>query len=630
MFVKRFGLPLVVLLCCISSVSAQSGSRDVAGLITNKDAVTMITTVASPKSAVIDKTKSTDTSFDMSSAALVGLKRRGAPESVISAVAAAGLSESSGPLSGPAPPAGETGLTSVATPTPRPGSEANCESFDGGPRKNGVVWCGTEPTLPFRVLAERSAPILWFSPEEQLLTKKYKIPQPLPCDARHTSAKPSESPCERGDYCGAHLDDQSAMVYYQVHRIVRERGSVGDPFARVVAERGPTGEAPEEKILKLDKIEKLTLKYYFYYCVDCGFGGHGHDLENIDLEILIEKEKSGPRYRARVREVVGAAHGVHWFNNRLEVTDDTVFPITILVEEGKHASAPDSDGGGTYEKGSDTNRRVRDAWGLRDKLSRRKIIPLFSYYLRGHTNPDRPLYPDHRIGSKAQIDLHSDVFTNYSVEVKRPGAPEKVLMQPKKTYELKELGADCTADTVKPGNSGKFDLAGALVRRRAGENPLVAKPLGKVARMLQRTLSMEEDDLLRENIWEQLMQFSYRWDQSHGFAATPPLPKFHVLKLGYFVPRVHFTGFSNGSRRYGLDYLYTPSASRWWEVYAAGGIEWYRPGPGQSFKFGPAWEGGFKFRGPLKKWAFLGVRLGVRTSPTKNFSFVVEPGGGLF
>jgi hypothetical protein len=108
------------------------------------------------------------------------------------------------------------------------------------------------------------------------------------------------------------------------------------------------------------------------------------------------------------------------------------------------------------------------------------------------------------------------------------------------------------------------------------------------------------------------------------------LPKFHVLKVGYFIPRAHFTGFSNGSRRYGLDYLYTPSASRWWEVYAAGGIEWYRPGPGRPFNFGPAWEGGFKFRFPVKKWVFAGVRVGVRTSPTKKFTLVGEPGGGLF
>ena len=627
---KRLGTSLVVLLFCCSPLFAQYKSEHTARLMTNDDVVSLLAAGASPES-VIDKIKASKASFNNAPAALAELRRSGVPESVVLSMAEAGLSDGDSQPPAPLLPWGETAASIVAKPSLHPGSEANCESFDGGPRKNGVVWCGTEPTLPFRVLAERSAPILWFSPDEYFLAKDYKIPQPLPCDARHTLPKPSDSPCKHGDSCGAHLDDESAMVYYNVHRIVREHGSVGDPFGRVTPEHGPTGGASEERILKLDKIEKLTLRYYFYYCVDCGFGGHGHDLENIELEILIEKEKSRARYRARVAEVVGAAHGVHWFNNRLKVTDDTVFPITILVEEGKHASAPDNDGGGTYEEGSDTNRRVRDAWGLRDKLSRRKIIPLFSYYLRGHTNPDRPDHPHNRIGSRAQIELHPEVFANYKVEVKRPDAPQKELRQPEKTYELKELGSDCTAEKVrKSGNSGEFDLAGALNRRRAGKDPLVATSSGKLSRLIQRTYSMEEDDLLRENLWEQLLQFSYRWDQSHGFAATPPLPKFHVLKLGYFVPRVHFTGFSNGSRRYGLDYLYTPSASRWWEMYVGGGIEWYRPGPGRPFKFGPAWEGGFKFRFPVKKWVFAGVRVGVRTSPTKNFSLVAEPGGGLF
>jgi hypothetical protein len=551
------------------------------------------------------------------------------PEGVIPTTAEAETSETSSPRVSPAPSPGETAVTPAAVSSLHTGTKADCASFDGGQSKNGVVWCGTESTLPFRVLAERSAPILWFSPDEQL-TKNYKIPQPLPCDARYNSTKPSDSPCKNGDKCAAHLDDKSAMVYYQVHRIVRERGSVGDPFDPAAPEHGSTGDALGERILKLDKIERLTLRYYFYYCVDCGFGGHGHDLENIELEILIEKEKNGARYRARVAEVLGAAHGVHWFNNRLRVTDDTVFPITILVEEGKHASAPDSDGGGTYEEGSDTNKRVRDAWGLRDTLTQRKIIPLFSYYLTGHTNPNRPLDPGNRIGSLAQIKLHPDLFVNYKVEVKRKDAPRKVLQAPEKTYELKALGYDCTADDVEDTGKSGFNLAGALAKRRAGKNPLVATSPGKVARLFQRTYSLEEDDLLRENLWEQLLQFSFRWDQSHGFAATPPLPKFHVLKVGYFVPRVHFTGFSNASRRYGLDYLYTPSASRWWEVYAAGGIEWYRPGPGRPFNFGPAWEGGFKFRFPVKKWIFAGVRVGVRTSPTKKFSLVGEPGGGLF
>jgi len=170
-----------------------------------------------------------------------------------------------------------SGTTDTAEPTLSARNEADCTTFDGNGRKNGVVWCGPGTDLPFQVLAERSAPILWFSPAESLLEKTYKIPQPLPCDA---AQKASVVPCKDGEFCGDPADNKPAMVYYQIRRIVQKKGSTAATFV--------------EKDLKLDEIEKLTLKYYFYYCVDCGFGGHRHDLENIELEILIEKESGGP------------------------------------------------------------------------------------------------------------------------------------------------------------------------------------------------------------------------------------------------------------------------------------------------------------------------------------------------
>jgi hypothetical protein len=40
--------------------------------------------------------------------------------------------------------------------------------------------------------------------------------------------------------------------------------------------------------------------------------------------------------------------------------------VTVLVEEGKHASVPDRNADGVYTPGYDVNLRVNDAWGLRD------------------------------------------------------------------------------------------------------------------------------------------------------------------------------------------------------------------------------------------------------------------------
>lgn len=621
MIIIRCSTLLVVLLFCLSSVFAQTTLQEVPAALTNQDIVSMTHRGLTP-ALIIDMIKRSKAAFDMSPAAMADLKRSRVSEKVILPMAERVATENAAqPPNSEQPPDTTADKESGETALEKP-SETNCEIFDEGPRKNGVVWCGLESDLPFKVLAERSAPILWFSPNEQLLEKNYNIPQPLPCDEprQKTSANSSDSPCKRGDYCVGHRDDKTAVVYYQIRRIVRERGSTVKPF--------------DGKVLKLDRIQKLTLRYYFYYCVDCGLGGHRHDLENIELVVLIEKDERRSRYRARVVEVIGAAHGVHWFNNRLRVAGNTVFPITILVEEGKHASAPDNDGGGTFEHKTDINKRVRDAWGLRDTMALREWVPLFPYYLKRHTNQKRPTKPENRIGSKAQIDLHPDVFANYRVMVTDPKTHQMVqLNKPEKLYELRELGSDCTPEEVYQvvGKGGGFDLPGALKRRGAGEDPALAYSSNRLVRAIRSSFLMEEDDNLPENLWEKALQFSYRWDQSHGFALTPPLPTGHLFK-GYFVPRAHFTGFSNGSRRYGLDYIYTPSASRWADLYVAGGLEWYREAPGQRFKFGPAWEGGIKFRFPLnfKKKLFVGVRVGVRTSPTKNFSIVAEPGGGLF
>jgi hypothetical protein len=618
MILKPLAAPLFVLLFCVSSAVAQIGFQDATDLIINDDIISMIKTMPS-LTLVISKIKTSKTHFETSPAVLAKLKQGAVPESVISSTIEVEPSESVSQQSGSALSLPRAIGIPAAEPAFNTQGKANCETFDGGSPKNGVVWCGSGHDLPFNVLAERSAPILWFSSDEQLLEKKYKIPQPIPCDSHSALAKPSDLPCKRGDYCGEPLNNKSAVVYYQIRRIIKEQASTEAPFVG--------------KNLKLDRIEKLTMKYYFYYCVDCGFGGHRHDLENIELEILIEKEKNGPRYRARVAEVIGSAHGVHWYNNRLKVKDDTVFPITILVEEGKHASAPDNDGGGTYEHRTDINKRVRDAWGLRDTLTLREWVPLFPYYLKRHTNQNRPKKLKNRVGSKAQIESHPDIWANYRVEIRQPGTDQKVdLKQPEEVYELRELGSDCTAEKVREtGNSGKFDLAGALERRRAGKDPAVAKPSSKIVRTIRSSFLMEEDDNLPENLWEKALQFSYRYDGSHGFSLTPTLPMGFLFR-GYLIPRAHFSGFTNGSRRYGLDYLFTPSASRWVDFYVAGGIEWYRERPGRPFKYGPAWEGGIKFRFPIsiKKKLFVGVRVGLRTSPARKLSPVIEPGGGLF
>jgi len=48
---------------------------------------------------------------------------------------------------------------------------------------DGIIWKGNETSLSFQELAAYAAPMLWFSPDEPLLCKKYDnkpIPEPFP------------------------------------------------------------------------------------------------------------------------------------------------------------------------------------------------------------------------------------------------------------------------------------------------------------------------------------------------------------------------------------------------------------------------------------------------------------------
>lgn len=208
-------------------------------------------------------------------------------------------------------------------------SPCSCSSADTESLGTGVVWQGVE-SLRLADIAALTAPVLWFSSDEPLLAPEYgPVPRAHPCDA------PASEP----------------VVYYQVTRI---------------AHRGDTrvSRAEEDEATFFDKVDKLTLRFFFYYPEDVGRGGHVHDLEGVDLEIALDT--AGPCRRVRVVRVEGMAHGNRWHSNILDVAPDTKFPIAVLVEQGKHAGAPDRNADGRFERGYDVTSRINDAWGVRD------------------------------------------------------------------------------------------------------------------------------------------------------------------------------------------------------------------------------------------------------------------------
>jgi hypothetical protein len=60
--------------------------------------------------------------------------------------------------------------------------------------------------------------------------------------------------------------------------------------------------------------------------------------------------------------------GSRWYSNILKARSDIRYPITLFVEEGKHATAPDCNADGAFMRGYDVTERVNDAWGVRDSL----------------------------------------------------------------------------------------------------------------------------------------------------------------------------------------------------------------------------------------------------------------------
>ena len=236
----------------------------------------------------------------------------------------------------------------------------------------GVIWCGSAapPEVSVLTLAQHAAPILWFSPNEPLIFENKKLPEPLP-----------------GDDDDKDPQTRAPVVYYKITEVVLNDGvrkSEVDPA-----------------IIRLDEIKRLALKYYFYYSEDRGFRRHRHDLESVRLDInftLRNKDGykptapgNGSYYVAHISRVIGAAHGVTWYANQLNIGNDerdTSLPITLLVEEGKHATSPDRNADGFYSPGYDVNFRYTDAWGVRDLLGSGNLGS--AQYEGAMTKPRRP------------------------------------------------------------------------------------------------------------------------------------------------------------------------------------------------------------------------------------------------
>lgn len=462
-------------------------------------------------------------------------------------------------------------------------SGQRCECvFPGDPEfAAGVIWQG-ERELSLGEIAALLAPVLWFSSDEPLLLEgQGPLPHPHPCDP----------------------DQSRPVVYYQL-RSVR---LLGDALVT----------HPEEDDPELwNKVLRLTLRYYFYYPEDRGMGAHYQDLEVAELEVELVDTTEGC-HQLKLTKATGFAHGFDWYYNELEIQSDTRFPVVFLVEEGKHASCPDRNADGVYTPGYDVNKRVNDAWGVRDVFG--------SGYLGGSgftASMAKPREFGFRVGP-GEVPYACSSLRNSSF------ARSDELMA---RYELRR--ANRVPACTEMGPESERLLAMMEDHNFGPEHQPRQGP--------QWELKDLAEPLAYSRAW--LPPIALRYDRNLGFSFT--LAFFELGDFGYIVPRVNYITESNDVA---IEAMITPTAATFFSWYVSAGGAYEHPmievqgekGPWGKAEWNFVAELGVKFRARISgKWRilslgyhFAGVRFGLRSSGFDDFTrsrLIMEVGAGIF
>jgi hypothetical protein len=457
-----------------------------------------------------------------------------------------------------------------------------------------VVWLGDSPTLTFAEIAAHVAPILWFSPDEPLLSglqrpEEIDIPMAFPFQ-----------------------DDPGGPVVYYRFREVSQGSQGGPALTPDPVDRGGTA-------VHLDRVTTLDIDFFFYYPSEEGLGGHVHDVEALEIKVVVLRQPRCDecRFGLAVIHANALAHGLSWYDNTLETDRDTVFPLTILVEEGKHASCTDKNGDGYYTPGYDVNKRVNDAWGVRDVMRTGALFTGgFESWLAKVRRPRDRVLPPLPSDSRARQVLDT---------IER----ETGLDYPR--YELRPYPR--VADAHAHGDPSII----RFVDKGHDDWPAVDHELA--VEDLANWASIED--------FTESFSVAARFDDDVGISAVFPLLILRnvnePLSGGWLVNRVYLK--DQGLRDFGYNVIYTSSASRWIDGYFSVGLEVDREPDGQggeSKRTAFTTETGFKLRGnvahsPLsflsKLTHFWGVRVGMRYKGYKQFNeigYVVEVGAGSF
>ena len=451
----------------------------------------------------------------------------------------------------------------------------------------GVVWAGSDSLMTFAELAAYCAPILWFSPDEPLLRGASGLDIDVP------AAFPFEGATD------------APVVYFRARNVLETQDYEGKA---VVADPDDRGDG----VINLNGVVGVDLDYFFYYPSEEGLGRHQHDVESTDMKIQIRNRRDCPEcpYTIVVSLVNCKAHGVQWYDNTLDVDQYTRFPFTVLVEEGKHASCTDKNGDGSFTPGYDVNRRVNDAWGVRDVIRGGGLfVGSFQSWFAKIRTPEYRVFPP--------LPMDSDLRDRFMEKGEYAPANAKYELRP---FPHPDLAADDPSLVPFIADKGDPDWPATEV---PGDFKVVGEWLGEESFLKSVTLSL-------------------RLDGDTGVSLVFP---FLVVKNlpdpvggGWIMNRVYFK--DEKLRDFGWMFLYTSSASRWLDTYFAVGFERDKEDVGKR-RFWTA-ESGFKFRADVRhsKMKFLshitdfwGMRVGLMATgllPVEEFRYVVEVGGGAF
>jgi hypothetical protein len=452
-----------------------------------------------------------------------------------------------------------------------------------------IVWSGADSLMTIGDLAAYCGPVLWFSPDEPLLGdtegEYIMLPEPFPFED--------------------HPD--RPVVYYRVRNLLvtgdRETAYLPDPYDR------------SKSVIDLGKVLAIDLDFFFYYRSEAGFGGHEHDVESVEFKVIIwKREKCADcPYNVAITRAVGKAHGVLWYDNTLSVDEYVKFPLHILVEEGKHASCTDKNADGYFTPGYDVNRRVNDAWGVRDVLRGGGLFTGdYQAWMTKVRGPGFRVFPPLPPDSPLR-EFHSE-HGRY--------APDKAI------YELRPFPS---------AERAEHDLVHFIADKGDPDWPNV-EPASSLANLVE---------------WGNAASFvksisvSLMADGDAGVVVVLP---FFVVKTfedpvagGYIGHRVYFK--DKRLRDIGYMLHYTPSASRWLDGYLSAGVEWDKydvEGGGTRTRRDFVLETGIRFRAnlahsPFRFMTFLtdfwGIRAGVKNYgffDIDRLTYVLEIGSGTW